>query len=391
MSTPENVDDHAFRVSVRIQAALATIPRLVGPRHAWVSWMRVGIERELLSVEPPSMNSPHPALLGSLRGMLSRYYSSRLNVDVLHFEDLRAEDLAATAPEYVTLPLPLPELGELDRWWESPPPSVSLKDPSPPPQPSRASDTSVPNEPDAASLKLNLTKLKKKCALQRHKNDGPSQAGQGEKTTAGGGSSRIPEVVSTGKKRPAEEEEEEEPRRRGKRTKRRSRKIVVSDDDDDGGDVPSPGPSKRSNPKGKARAATPNPGVASEEPEGSKVCEACRSRGFDCVWPAVDQSTSASQNEKRACTRCASQKTRCYITGVFSIRRPRGKAAASQPNPLQDTVAKQQQEISEVKEQMKKLATKLVVHEQEKAQLLSSVSALQATVAQMSLKLSSGP
>ncbi|KAG6370274.1 hypothetical protein JVT61DRAFT_12223 [Boletus reticuloceps] len=122
-----------------------------------------------------------------------------------------------------------------------------------------------------------------------------------------------------------------------------------------------------------------------------KVCEACRSRGFDCVWPAVDQSTSASQNEKRACTRCASQKTRCYITGVFSIRRPRGKAAASQPNPLQDTVAKQQQEISEVKEQMKKLATKLVVHEQEKAQLLSSVSALQATVAQMSLKLSSGP
>ena len=63
----------------------------------------------------------------------------------------------------------------------------------------------------------------------------------------------------------------------------------------------------------------------------------------------------------------------------------------SQPNPLEDTVVKQQQEILEVKEQMKQLAMKLVVHEQEKAQLLSSVSALQATVAQMSLKLSSGP
>ncbi|KAG6372932.1 hypothetical protein JVT61DRAFT_6967 [Boletus reticuloceps] len=54
---------------------------------------------------------------------------------------------------------------------------------------------------------------------------------------------------------------------------------------------------------------------------------------------------------------CVSQKTRCYIAG---------KVAASQHGSLQDLVTKQQQEILEIKEQMKKLAKKLVVQEQEK-------------------------
>lgn len=42
------VDEKVLRVSARVQAALTVIPRLVGPRDAWVSWMRDNLERELV-------------------------------------------------------------------------------------------------------------------------------------------------------------------------------------------------------------------------------------------------------------------------------------------------------------------------------------------------------
>ncbi|KAG6378028.1 hypothetical protein JVT61DRAFT_13707 [Boletus reticuloceps] len=218
--------------------------------------------------------------------------------------------------------------------------------------------------------------------LKRNKKDSPSQAGPDVEMTmgeVGRRSKRIPEVAIPRKKRLAEEDD---PSRHDKRQKRASRRTIFSDDDED---VPRPSPSKISSLKGKARALTPEPVKASEEleePEGPKVCEACKYCGSKCVWQTLKQSALASQIEKRACTMCVSQKTHCYITG---------KVAASQPNPLQDIVVKQQQEILEVKEQMKKLAKKLVVQEQEKAQLLSSVSMLEATVAQLSLNLSSHP
>ncbi|KAF8130613.1 hypothetical protein EV363DRAFT_1296684 [Boletus edulis] len=268
MNMLHNVDDRAFRVSVRIQAALAAIYQLMGPRHTWISWMRDSIKWE-------------------------QYYSSQLNMDVLHFEDLHVEDLAVIAPEYIALSLPLPELGEPDWWWKSPHTFREFE---------RYISTS------AVTLSIRYKHIQRaRCnRLEVELNE-------------------------------AEE------------------KTIVSDD------IPSPGPSKCSNLEGKARAVTPNPKVALKELEGPKVCETCRSCGLEYVWPAVDES---NPNEKHACTRCTSQKMCCYITAIG---------------------------ILEVKEVMKKLVMKLVIHEQEKVQLLSSVSILQATVAQMSLKLPSGP
>ncbi|KAG6371165.1 hypothetical protein JVT61DRAFT_9945 [Boletus reticuloceps] len=78
------------------------------------------------------MDSRHPMLLRILWALFSRYYSSRLNMDVLRFEDLCAEDPTVLAPEYVGLSLSLPELEEQDQWWENFPPSISLKEPPPP-------------------------------------------------------------------------------------------------------------------------------------------------------------------------------------------------------------------------------------------------------------------
>ncbi|KAG6378038.1 hypothetical protein JVT61DRAFT_13718 [Boletus reticuloceps] len=303
--------------------------------------------------------------------MLSKYYSSRLNVDVLHFEDLRAEDPTVMAPEYVDLLPPLAELEESDRWWENVPPSVSLKEPSLPLQAPHTSDMSMPDTPDMPNAtERTKTKLMLKLRL-------PAPTGE-----AGRKSKRIPEVVVSRKKRPAEEDG---PPQRDKRLKRASRRTIISDDDED---VPSPGPSKCSSLKGKARVVSPDPVEASEELEGSKVSPSFLSSLFELAVDC-DLSSASTSNKKHACTMCVSQKTRCYIAGVFSIWHPRGKVAMSQHGSLQDLITKQQQEILEVKEQMKKLAKKLVVQEQEKAQLLSSVSTLQATVAQLTLSKSS--
>lgn len=49
MNTSYQVNQNALRVASRIQAVLALIPRLVGPRQVWVSWMRENIEQELVS------------------------------------------------------------------------------------------------------------------------------------------------------------------------------------------------------------------------------------------------------------------------------------------------------------------------------------------------------
>lgn len=55
--------------------------------------------------------------------MLSKFYGNLLNMDILRFEDLRSEDSTITAPEYVKLSLPLPELEKSDCWWENLPSS----------------------------------------------------------------------------------------------------------------------------------------------------------------------------------------------------------------------------------------------------------------------------
>ncbi|KAF8431681.1 hypothetical protein L210DRAFT_984749 [Boletus edulis BED1] len=167
-------------------------------------------------------------------------------MDVLHFEDLHVEDLAVIAPEYIALSLPLPELGEPDWWWKSPHTFREFE---------RYISTSAVTlsirykhiqRARCNQLEVELNEAEEKVIdLQRHKNNGPSQADQHGNTTAGEGSSRIPEVVLTRKKHLAEEEEDD--------------------------DIPSPGPSKCSNLEGKARAVTPNPKVALKELEGPKT------------------------------------------------------------------------------------------------------------------------
>lgn len=46
MDAPHEIDEKVLIATARVQAALAVVPRIVGPKEAWGPWMRDGLKTE---------------------------------------------------------------------------------------------------------------------------------------------------------------------------------------------------------------------------------------------------------------------------------------------------------------------------------------------------------
>lgn len=49
MNSFHNIPQDAMVIAARVQAALQLVPRIVGPKEAWVIWMRDGLQAEIVS------------------------------------------------------------------------------------------------------------------------------------------------------------------------------------------------------------------------------------------------------------------------------------------------------------------------------------------------------
>lgn len=49
MSSSYQIDSNVLLTTVRVQAALRLVPRILGSQTEWAFWMRDGLERELVS------------------------------------------------------------------------------------------------------------------------------------------------------------------------------------------------------------------------------------------------------------------------------------------------------------------------------------------------------
>lgn len=49
MNTSHQISENVLLATARIQAALELIPHIVGPKEAWVPWMRDNLEAEVVS------------------------------------------------------------------------------------------------------------------------------------------------------------------------------------------------------------------------------------------------------------------------------------------------------------------------------------------------------
>ncbi|KAG9309154.1 hypothetical protein JVU11DRAFT_10864 [Chiua virens] len=167
MKPSYQIDENALLAVVRVRAALALVPYIVGLRETWTFWMRDNLEREVAHLSEPTASSPHPKLLGSLKEMLYVHYTSGIEADTLRFEGIRADDPSVSGPEYVDVPEEqLPAL-QGDLWWTMLPLSVSLEEAPPPsslvPLGSMAQGSSfqlknVPGQSQKIMLKLDLSK-----------------------------------------------------------------------------------------------------------------------------------------------------------------------------------------------------------------------------------------
>ena len=144
MNAPQQLDDNILLATVRVQAALNVVPRIIGPMEQWGPWMRDKLRSELVShavlriemdivslsscfqsqLPTPSASSPYPRLLGSLRAMLACHYRCGMTLDTLLFDQVRADDPGVTGVEFVDVAAEaLPPLKEGTFWWELLPPS----------------------------------------------------------------------------------------------------------------------------------------------------------------------------------------------------------------------------------------------------------------------------
>ncbi|KAI9453882.1 hypothetical protein HD554DRAFT_2179246 [Boletus coccyginus] len=344
MNTSYQMDDDVLVATARIQAALEIVPRIVGPKKVWGPWMRDHLKVEEKKIPMASPSYPHPKLLGSLKGMLGNHHRNGMGVDTLLFDAVRADDPSVSGEEYVDVPSgSFPKVNGADLWWQDLPPEVSLQVDTPPTVPSQVEGQSS-NAPvqGSSGLKLKLKRAQSSVAARETAvrtdggelilaefdvhdatldgnvaltvttgpaaSQGPSHAYNGSESMgpAGGrnGNTRAPEDEGSGL-------------REKKRKKFKSREFVDTDEDEDDVRV---GPSKRSGTKRKVRVVSPE-ASGDLEGVGSRVCDACKTRGSECSW------ISSAKNSKRACQACVSAKTRCQVEGLPAIRRPRGKTA----------------------------------------------------------------
>ncbi|KAF8546960.1 hypothetical protein OG21DRAFT_1527486 [Imleria badia] len=121
------VNSNALLTAVCVQATLAIVPHIDGPKEVWAKWMRNNLNKELDHISAPSEASPHLRILGSLTKMLWQHYGGSFNIETLQFDEVHKDDELATSTEFVNMGQDmLLELQGADFWWKVLPTSVSL-------------------------------------------------------------------------------------------------------------------------------------------------------------------------------------------------------------------------------------------------------------------------
>ncbi|KAF8119136.1 hypothetical protein EV363DRAFT_1306183 [Boletus edulis] len=351
MNASHEIQNEVLLYTGRVQVALQTVPTIVGPKEDWGPWMRDHLASGQSELPKPTANSPHPRLLGSLKAMLGRHYRSGMTLDTLSFDQVRADDPAITGSEYVEVPASsVPRPNGDDNWWLLLPPSASFK--------AESTEGSSAPVPSASGLEVSRP---------------PSAAGE----TAGSKEDDVPMADSNLSDAGNAGDTGTRVDRKGKKraqiddvihisspaTKRPKNSINV----DEGNDSQA-GPSQ-----------TPEAMKAEEQPEAStsasKVCDACKARGSECVWGTV--------NKKRACLPCTSAKTRCKVEGLPDIRRPRGKGSRSVG------VGEKMEILATIKERVARLEKTVEEREEEKQKMVTRISELEEEVKR--LKKKKGP
>ena len=66
-----------------------------------------------------SESSSHPRLLGSLKRMLASHYRHGMTVDILHIQDMHADNPSIKGSQYIDILADgLPELKGANFWWQ---------------------------------------------------------------------------------------------------------------------------------------------------------------------------------------------------------------------------------------------------------------------------------
>ncbi|KAF9219653.1 hypothetical protein BS17DRAFT_769874 [Gyrodon lividus] len=349
---PSQIDHNVLLATAHIQTTLKLVPCIIGPKEAWAPWMRGGLEAEMAKIPKPSTTSPHSRLLESLDVMFPHHYSGGMSVDTLCFHAVHADDPLIMGPEYVDmLPDAYPEISGDNHWWESPPPSVSLRV-NPPP-----SSSTVPLEVEKGSSKQpdgllhHRVKLVVRIPPVAH---GHNDVMKGLKSKNLEQGSDVKN--SRGKKWAAREENQALLPKKHK--KRKSSYLSQKYKEDDLQMGQSMHLSLKGKGKGKADVPTELEGSEHlegsellEETEDAKVCDVCKSHGSSCQWP-TETGASGSQNES-----------------------------------LQHKVNEQTQIIHEFTEWKKKMENMWAAENKEKKVLLSRIANLELQVACLKAKI----
>lgn len=331
MNPYQNVHADVLRATSRVFAALKVIPHLVGPKEVWAPWMARELAEELVQVPEPTIDSPYPKLLGNLCDMLYHYFGRGMTVDMLDFTGVQTQSYDSSGVEYIDFPLDeLPEPMGDDLWWKVLPSSVSLRVTPPPPASSHMTQESLDPRKQPPSPSPDVVIVTAPDTIMRPKR---------KRTAMSGG------------------------------PKRAKRRIFESSEDESSEDENNVQAEPSTQSRGKDNVDAPIP----------KVCDNCKTRGSVCVWPTSTE-LGSSRNERRACTACVTQKTRCCIAGVFSIRRPRGKKATQQQDSEVDTLMER---FDEICARILDLEKKLAINDEERRLLEERISELEGHVRQL--------
>ena len=131
----------------------------------------------------------------------------------------------------------------------------------------------------------------------------------------------------------------------------------------------------------------------------TQSCDACKSRSLQSAWPTSNP--SASWNVQGACTRCASQKTRCATAGESSpefsfssswlkkvsgelVHPTRGKAAGTRQSITLGRVDTELTQLFiQLNDRIMDLQKNQVANEEDRRQLVIRVAILELQIARL--------
>ncbi|KIK75811.1 hypothetical protein PAXRUDRAFT_36960 [Paxillus rubicundulus Ve08.2h10] len=386
MTSTYKIRDDVLLATARVQAALALVPRMLGPKEAWGPWMFRNLHSEVQELPLPSTSSPHPRLLGSLSHMIVEYFTNSMLINMLSFSNVQEDDHRIVGEKYVSFPTDaLPRLQGTNFWWNEPPSSVSLSVLTPSPT------STLPLDMDRGSSKTrtlaSYSGLTLKLPPPARSVMGKKLESQGVSNTRTTGTTGMVGKVPNHKGNKRALGDEEPGSSSGRNCKRVKSKVFIEDSDYDSD--ARPGPPTGSTLKGKtgASVAVADRPVEVEDQEAledkgdkegdkeAKVCNKCRKHGAECIWSTSTKALGA-QVDRRACNQCVKRKTRCTV-GAWVIRAARGKA--SQTSCLEDKL----EEISDLAPRENLIARidylekKAADHEGETKRMVSRISNLE--------------